>query len=141
MNQSINDENKSRVKLASKVPLTTTNVTSTRISIDLAKKIKKLTKPMRVELIDIARIIDLKKNPITTKVLTESALQRIENIEAKLLNMPNKKAENGQSLVEIERYEIYKKNLQFVSTITQVLRYDRANESLANESLIEEDQI
>jgi hypothetical protein len=138
MNQSINDENKSRVNLVSKVPLTTINVTSTRISIDLAKKIKKLTKPMCVELIDISRIIDFKKHPNTTKVLTESALQRIQNIEAQILNIPNKKAVNDQSLVEIERYEIYKKNLQFVSTITQVLRYDRANESLANESFIED---
>ena len=135
-------QNKTRVKLIAKERLSPI-ATPARVSIDLTKQIKKLTKPVCVKLIDIATIIDFRKYPNTTKILTESALQRIENIETNILKVSNKKQEQDQdqSLVDIQHYETYKKNLQLVSPIAQVLRYDRANESIANESFFEDDSV
>ena len=111
-------------------------------SVDLTKQIKKLTKPVCVTLVDIAQIIDFKKHPSATKILSKMALQHIENTEAKLLNMKSKKTSltaHEQSLVEIEHFVTYKKNLNLQSPIAQVLRYDRANESIANESFFDDE--
>jgi len=111
-------------------------------SVELTKQIKKLTKPVCVTLVDIAQIIDFTKHPSATKILSKMALQHIENTEAKLLNKGSKTTSlttHEQSLVEIEHFVTYRKNLNLQSPIAQVLRYDRANDSIANESFFDDE--